>query len=641
VGSVEMGSDLKPILDEIKLHSQFEYAIGIYEDTFKLAGRKESTSDIKNKNIIYYDYSDKNIKEIIDRYAGKNFYRVNNKNYYISDIPIKDYTGNEVGHLLIYKDYSDLLALNKSELYRSIIFIIIVGLGAILVLYFYINSIIKQLKVSVEIAKELSKGSGDFSKRIPIKIPDYGKLTGIADEDLIYACKEKPCWLSIGDFANYRKCSLLVNGKVSKCDECKVFSTACSDEVCQMAVWINIFIELIEKYFTDIMINMYHVMGSAPEMWQNVYVVNEINERNVNMASQTAAAGEEMSSTISEIANGVNEVSNKSSVTQNLALNGNTLVDESSRYADEIQGAILNLKKNINELVTNASNIGSVVGVINEISEQTNLLALNAAIEAARAGEHGRGFAVVADEVRKLAEKTRKSTKEIESMIRDMQIKVKSVDQEVDVASGFVENQHSIAKKLQESFGTILNSIEELNQYILSISTALEQQSKATDEIARSVSDISSSSMESKEKVIILNQSIQQLLGEAKKVLDKLNSYNYSAEGVIFIRAKIAHIDFINKLYNAIIFRKTYDVVDHRNCNFGLFYYSDGVKLFGSDDDFKAIENSHIKVHELGRKAMELMKSGKFDDAHNIMIEMEKPLHELNRHLDNLIQKHL
>ncbi|MGC8926272.1 MAG: CZB domain-containing protein [Calditerrivibrio sp.] len=120
-----------------------------------------------------------------------------------------------------------------------------------------------------------------------------------------------------------------------------------------------------------------------------------------------------------------------------------------------------------------------------------------------------------------------------------------------------------------------------------------------------------------------------------------LNSYKYSAKGVVFVRAEHAHLEFVNKLYDAIVFKKPYDVVDHRHCNFGVFYYSDGIKEFGSDFDFKAMEPYHIKVHDLGKKAMEFIKNGRFDNAFNTIKEMEEPLALLKKHLDNMIRRYI
>ncbi|MCX8084298.1 MAG: methyl-accepting chemotaxis protein [Calditerrivibrio sp.] len=641
VGSVEFGGEIDSILEKIQKHYAIDYAVGIKEDAFVKAKRKDSDKDIKKSGIVYYTYRGELIKDILNAYVSDNFYTIKGSKFYIAKIALKDFSGEDIGHILVAKNYTQYINEALAQFYTSITIMILLGILIIVALLISVHTIIKTIKNFHEIARELAQGEGDFSKRIPQKYADFTKVTGIKDENILNKLSNKPCWVSIGDFAVERICPLLKDGKVSCCEDCRMFNAHCSDEVCQMTTWFNIFLETTERSFLNIMKKITGVVESAPIMWQSVYRVTEANDKNTEMAIQTATAGEEMSSTIHEISNGVDEMTNKSNKTQNLALEGSSLVAESTTYSDEVQNAITKLKDNIKELINNANKIGAVVGVINDISEQTNLLALNAAIEAARAGEHGRGFAVVADEVRKLAEKTQKSTKEIEHMIREMQFKVKNVGKDVENSSASVQKQYEIAQKTQDGFNVILSSIEELNHTIISISKALEEQTKATSEIAQSMTTISESSSHTKTIMSDLTGKIQTLLSEASNVVSMLNSYKYSAKGVAFIKAKLAHIEFMNRLYDAIVFRKTYEVVDHRHCNFGMFYYSDGIKEFGHDYDFKAIEPYHIKVHELGRKAMECIKTGRFDLAFETMKEMEQPLQTLKKHLDNLINRYM
>ncbi|MCA1927784.1 MAG: CZB domain-containing protein, partial [Calditerrivibrio sp.] len=109
---------------------------------------------------------------------------------------------------------------------------------------------------------------------------------------------------------------------------------------------------------------------------------------------------------------------------------------------------------------------------------------------------------------------------------------------------------------------------------------------------------------------------------------------------VPFIKAKIAHINFIIKLYQSAIMQKPYDVVDHKNCAFGKFYYSEGIAGYGIDNDFKSIEPPHIKVHEMVKKAMEAIKTGKFNDAFKLIKDIDSPVKLLVSYLDKLIEKY-
>lgn len=641
VGSVEFGANPDAILSKIQKQFGIEYAVAIKDEVFKFAGRKDSDKDVKKDGIVYYSFQGDRIKDAINLFSGEKLYKIGDRKYYLSTIPLVDFAGQNIGHILVAKDYTDAINKNNFLIYKATIILSLLALAVLVSLIITINRVMRPIKDFVSIAKDLAQGDGDFSKRIPQKVPDFSAMTGVVDDSLVQKVKDRPCWVTIGDYAEERICPLLSNGQVRSCEECKVFNSQCTDEICQMSTWFNIFIEITERSFIKVMRKVTGLVENAPVMWQSVYNLTDRNEKNSQMAMQTATAGEEMSSTIAEISNGVDEMRNKSNETQHLAIEGSSLVAESTTYSDDVQNAFNNLKNNIDELITNANKIGAVVGVINDISEQTNLLALNAAIEAARAGEHGRGFAVVADEVRKLAEKTQKSTKEIEHMIREMQFKVKNVGKDVEESSGSVQKQYEIAQKTQEGFNVILSSIDELNQTINSIATALEEQTKATAEIAQSMTNISESTSSSMENMKDLTSKIQAILAEASSVTGMLNSYKYSAKGIAFVKAKLAHLEFMNKLYDAIVFRKPYDVVDHRHCNFGVFYYSDGIKEFGSDFDFKALEPYHVKVHDLGKKAMEFIKSGRFDNAINTVKEMEEPLAVLKKHLDNLIRRYI
>jgi methyl-accepting chemotaxis protein len=162
-----------------------------------------------------------------------------------------------------------------------------------------------------------------------------------------------------------------------------------------------------------------------------------------------------------------------------------------------IAGSSKTVADRITSLGKNSEQIGKIIGVIDDIADQTNLLALNAAIEAARAGEQGRGFAVVADEVRKLAERTTKATKEIAGMVESIQTETKSAVQAMEVGSRDVQVGVEKTAAAGVALEEMIKMSEQVGDMISQIATAAAQQSSATEQINANVAQISSLTAES------------------------------------------------------------------------------------------------------------------------------------------------
>lgn len=209
-----------------------------------------------------------------------------------------------------------------------------------------------------------------------------------------------------------------------------------------------------------------------------------------------ATAMNQMQATVNEVASNTEDASNAASEVSQEALTGLKVVEQSIDEIRSIQNAIADMGSLTNELDENANRINVVVDVIQEITEQTNLLALNAAIEAARAGEHGRGFAVVADEVRTLAKRTQSSTEEITGIIGELQGKAKKA---VDVTAES-NSQMSLCMEQAENAGTSIRTIEQgvgnIANMNTQIASACSEQSSVTEELGRNVESINQSSTE-------------------------------------------------------------------------------------------------------------------------------------------------
>jgi len=213
-----------------------------------------------------------------------------------------------------------------------------------------------------------------------------------------------------------------------------------------------------------------------------------------------------MSQTVVDIAKNASNIAEVSVTTAGVAKEGKDMTINTANEIKVIEGAISKLSEVINILGDRSRQIGEIVTVIKDIADQTNLLALNAAIEAARAGEQGRGFAVVADEVRKLAERTAKATDEIAEMIRGIQSEVDVAEGSMEDATKKVASGVELSQKAANILGQILGKAQELQSMIQQIASATEEMSSVTDHITQ---DISSIAEGSKEISLAVDQSAQ------------------------------------------------------------------------------------------------------------------------------------
>ncbi len=243
--------------------------------------------------------------------------------------------------------------------------------------------------------------------------------------------------------------------------------------------------------------------------------------------AETATAMDEMNNTVLEVAKNSNTSAELAENTKQKALEGSKISKNTEDTMVRLRDESLAIKVSMGELAGHAQSISAVMGVISDIADQTNLLALNAAIEAARAGEAGRGFAVVADEVRKLAEKTMTSTADVSQAIGAIQQSTEVNVDKIDATVKSIEEAAQLAITSGESLSGILEMAEVSADGVRAIATASEEQSATSDEIAQSIADVSGivnntthAMAEATEAVVELSNQSQQLT----KLIEKLKS---------------------------------------------------------------------------------------------------------------------
>ncbi len=232
--------------------------------------------------------------------------------------------------------------------------------------------------------------------------------------------------------------------------------------------------------------------------------------------TETATAMDQMNCTVLEVAKNSNHSAELAETTKSKATEGAQISKQSEDTMIRLRDESLAIRVSMNELATHAQSINTVMGVISDIADQTNLLALNAAIEAARAGEAGRGFAVVADEVRKLAEKTMTSTGDVASAITAIQSSTEENVKKIDLTVKSIEDATKHAISSGESLIGILEMAEESADGIRTIATASEEQSATSDEIARSILQVSNTINETSQAMTEATHAVNSLSDQAK-----------------------------------------------------------------------------------------------------------------------------
>lgn len=250
-------------------------------------------------------------------------------------------------------------------------------------------------------------------------------------------------------------------------------------------------------------------------------------QRQGGRITETATAMTEMNATVMEIAHNASDASGIAGQAKMQAEEGYNAVSALLKSIDRVQAITDSLKQSMGELSSQAQDIGKIIEVINDIADQTNLLALNAAIEAARAGEAGRGFAVVADEVRKLAEKTMQATGEVGSVISGIQTGTQTNIQNVDNAVGAIQDSAHLSQEAGSKLQEIVNMVDNTAMQIQSIATAAEQQSATSEEINQALGEINQISDETSTVMREAQQAVDSLAEQAStlhRLIDRLKS---------------------------------------------------------------------------------------------------------------------
>lgn len=287
----------------------------------------------------------------------------------------------------------------------------------------------------------------------------------------------------------------------------------------------NVLNDMLAEFYA-LMQQIHESADQLNEMSNSLTLMTEQTSNRVmqqlSETDQVTTAITEMSATVHQVSQNVTEAATASQAVNDAANIGQDVVDGNSQNTNELVREIEQTSAVINQLSHESENIGSVLGVIRGIAEQTNLLALNAAIEAARAGEQGRGFAVVADEVRGLAQRSQQSTQEIKDIVDRLQ---QSAERAVTAMnSGLEKAETSVvhAKSVSTSLSKIIHSVNSISQMNIQIASAAEEQSAVAEEINKNtvnINDMVNETADSSRQTADMSNSLSHLAVNLKQAI--------------------------------------------------------------------------------------------------------------------------
>lgn len=449
------------------------------------------------------------------------------------------------------------------------------------------------------------------------------------------------CMVSFG-FINKYVLNTLKNiseaaNSVAKGDLTVSIAMQIKDDFGRLAEDVNSIIKSIQIAMRDIAHKTYVILNDLTTM---SFSSQEVCYRvDVDLQRTTAAATstEEMSSTTSEISKNIQSLANSSESAKRASLQGKEMIEKTIASISDVNEQINQSSQKIVELASYSKKIDDIVLLIKDIADQTNLLALNAAIEAARAGEQGRGFAVVADEVRKLAQRTANATVEINNILSSINRETAEATDLMESAVEKAQYTSEVANDLSKTFEHIFEGFNQVSDMAQLIVTAAEQQTATAHDIAQKLASIAEDSKESSANIKTMAMSFSKFTENAKSFLKTINNFKdpiirigvLKADYILWLNRALQMIDLDDRTFS--------DEFNPQNSRMGKWYHGEGSILYKTKPQFVELQKRHQEFHTKGRLMVEAGWKKDRDSVKRHLQDCVKLTEEIFKLLDELV----